>query len=121
MDYETMDSSGAVVVLNGARPAGPRLAVRTCTVYLTDHYDGFEATMRLNPRRAVLDELRSGDTRRCTDAMAQIVTQWNFCDEAGVAIPLTPDEMYNLPDDLLAAVITGYLEEFNRVVDVPKR
>jgi len=120
-DYETVDSSGAVVVLNGARPTAPRrLPVRTALVRLSGDYDGFTATMRLNPRRHVVDQLRSGDMQRVSEAVAELVQRWNYVDEDGNDIPLTAAGIYDLPDDLLAATIDGYFLAFAEATAVPK-
>ncbi len=121
MDYETMDSSGAVVVLNGARPAGPRrLPVRTAVVRLSGNYDGFIATMRLNPRRSVVDQLQSGDIQRVSEAVNDLVLDWNYVDEAGDPIPQTVAGIYDLPDDLLADTIAGYFAAMAEATAVPK-
>lgn len=96
------------------------LPVRSAVVRIPgDAYPGFAATMRLNPRRRVVDELRSGDIGRVSAAVSGLVLTWNFKDEQGQPLDPTPEDIYDLPDDLLAALLTGYFAAFGEATDVP--
>lgn len=93
-----------------------KMPVRTVLVAIPgDNYPGFSALMRSNPRRRPIDLLIHSKTtdvqeraREAAEAIAELVQSWNFTSETGEAIPITPDEVYNLPDELLAALIDGY-------------
>jgi hypothetical protein len=97
---------------NGQGEAPQRLEVRSATVTLDPPYAAFWARMRLNPRRSTIDMLKSGETRQVTDAIARLILDWRFWDEDGRPIDLTPENVYDLPDDLLAKLVSGYFAAF---------
>jgi hypothetical protein len=76
--------------------------------------------MRLNPRRSVLDELGSGDTRRACEGLAQLIVAWNITDEAGREVAIDGANVYDLPDDLMGGLLRGYFAMFNAATTVPK-
>lgn len=131
MDYETMDSSGAVVVLTSARPAGPRrLPVRSKRVVLAGEYDGWEATVRTNaPLGLFLKLAQLGQTDDSNATMAalselvnvlpSLVLDWNFVDEDGQPLPCTRAGIERLPTDLLMALV-GALSSATGDTAVPK-
>lgn len=89
------------------------LPVRSAIVRIeNENYHGFAARMRLNPRRSVVRELSSGEIGPVAKAIASLVLTWNFRGEDGQALDPTPEEVEDLPDDLLSALITGYFETF---------
>jgi len=95
------------------QPIDGQFVVRTVEVRLGDPYQGLVATMRKNPRRSVLDGLRSGETEQAITAAYALIVRWNLRnEETGEPIPLTREEVYDLPDDLLAALLRGYFESF---------
>lgn len=109
-----------LVSLNGVPSDGLRLVVRTATVNLSGDYTGFWAKMRLNPRRRVLDEISSGDTKRACAGLAAIIVTWNFRDEDGQPVEPTEENVYDLPDDMMGQLVRGYFAQFQGETTVPK-
>lgn len=98
-----------------------QVAIRTIEVKLGEPYEGLSATMRVNPRRSVLDGLKSGETEQAITATYALIVRWNLRDEeTGEPIPLTRENVYDLPDDLLAALLRGYFETFAEAVTPDK-
>lgn len=99
------------------------MPVRTAQVALEGDYAGFAVTVRLNPSYAVKQDLNSGDTERVLAALKVIIHGWDLTDEAGQALP-TPaggcDLRTDIPDEVLGAIIRGYVGELNRATELPK-
>lgn len=116
-DYETVDSSGAVVVLNGDRPTAPRrLPVRHKMVYLTGEYVGWTAMIRTNAPVSLFLKLaqmgQQEDGTATLQALAELINvlpslviDWNFVDELGEALPCNRAGMERLPTDLLMELV----------------
>jgi len=106
--------------LNGT--AAVRTAVRTVEIKLDDDYEGWSATMRVNPPMRVMDELRSGDIPRYRAALAEVIFAWNFVDDDGRPLPLPKDgiEWDALPFDLEARLIREYGRAIEARSSIPK-
>lgn len=89
------------------------LPVRSAIVRIeNENYPGFAAKMRLNPRRSVVRGMSSGEIGPVSQAVSSLILEWNFKGEDGQVLDPTPEEVEDLPDDLLSALITGYFETF---------
>lgn len=86
-------------------------------VELPEDYAGFVAAMRLHLPPAVEVELRSGDDARRAIALSKLIVRWNFVDEVGAAIPLTPGAIFDLPHDMLDWLCVSFLL---RVIELPQ-
>lgn len=120
LSVERIESDDSPARMNGMSGEVRRLPVRTARVELDGEYAGYWATMRLNPRRSTIDGLSSGETRPACDALARLIVAWNFTDEEGRALDVTPEEVYDLPDEMLAIVIRKYLDAVRAATDLPK-
>ena len=120
LQVERIDTDTYPARSNGVSSEIRRLPIRSARVELDGDYAGYWATMRLNPRRRVLDELGSGDTRRACEGLAQIIQAWNVTDEEGRPIEPTGDNVYDLPDDMMGGLLRGYFAQFNAETTVPK-
>lgn len=83
-------------------------------IELEDEFAGWKARVRTNPRYSTIEAL--SDPLRVYDAFPQIVASWNFVDEEGVEIPLTPDGFKVMPVDLGLALI----QKWNDVRRLPQ-
>jgi hypothetical protein len=85
-----------------------RMPVRTATIVLNSEYEGWQATMRTNPPLRVYEEMQSGTVERVKVALAGVIVDWNFVDEAGEALPASAEGVMALPADLLQQLITAW-------------
>ena len=120
LQVERIESDDAPAKANGMSAEVRKLPVRTTRVDLDGDYAGYWATMRLNPRRSTIDGLSSGETRPACEALAKLIVAWNVTDEEGRPLEVTPDEVYDLPDEMLAIVIRKYLDAVRAATDLPK-
>lgn len=97
-----------------------RLPIRSATVELDGDYAGFMCKMRLNPRRSVVQGMTLGEIRALSESLAKVIISWNFVDEDGEPLEITPENIHDLPDDLLGATMTGYFAKFTKETEVPK-
>lgn len=99
-----------------------RSAVRTVEIALDGDYEGWTATMRVNPPMRVMDELRSGDQDRFRVALAEVISAWNFVDDDGKALPLPREglDWSILPFDLESKVVMAYSRAIEARSAVPK-
>lgn len=67
-----------------------RRPVRTAQVTLPEPYAGWTATIRTNISMGVYEQLLSGDWDTQFTALAATVLEWNFVDDAGEPVELTP-------------------------------
>lgn len=102
---------------------GKSMPVRTATVRLDGDYEGFEVQVRTNTSWAVKQDLASGDEARVVGALKTIIHGWNLTDEDGTALP-TPkngcDLLTAVPDEVLAAIINGYVGAIEKAAELPK-
>ena len=86
-------------------------------------YAGWQATVRLNPRSSVYDQLVSFDDGWWS-ALGQIVLDWNFLTEQGEPLPLPRDvaseKELDLPVGVMTFLFTRYLEAVRAAAEVPK-
>jgi hypothetical protein len=66
-------------------------------------YEGWKATARINMPVREYNRLFSG-SGRC-EAMAEAVVDWNFVDDDGDPIPVTPEGMEMLGFDLMRMLL----------------
>lgn len=130
-EYETVDSSGAVVV-NSVRPTPPlRQIVRTKRVELTGDYAGWHATVRTNaPVGLFLNITQLNDRDEGANGLTvlagliailpSLVIAWNFVDEDGLPLPCTRAGMERLPTDLFMALVNAFTETTGSEGVVPK-
>jgi hypothetical protein len=121
MDYRSV--SVALDRSPVAKTTGRAMPIKTTRLpFDDDGYPEWYAVVRTNVRGAVMDDYRSGDNDRWWPAIAQIVQEWNFCDEQGHAIPLPSagTKSTELPEDLLSALLRRFREAFNVQAQPPK-
>jgi hypothetical protein len=106
--------------LNGT--AAVRTAVRTVEIALDGDYEGWSASMRINPPMRIMDELRSGDIPRYRAALAEVISAWNFVDDEGRPLPLPKDgiEWDALPFDLESRLVLAYGRAIEARSSIPK-
>lgn len=109
-----------VPVENGQRERVVATPVRSALVKLGGVYEGQEATMRLNPRRSVVKALFNGEEAECTGALASIILTWNFGDEDGQPLAITPENIADLPNEQFKALLNGYFAAFEEATAAPK-
>lgn len=99
-----------------------RTALHTAVVLLDGGYDGWAATMRVNPAMRVMEELRSGETARYRAGLAEVIFDWNFVDDEGKSLPLPRDglDWDALPFDLEARLVQAYGAAIEARTAVPK-
>jgi hypothetical protein len=66
-----------------------RMPVRTSRVEMDAPYEGWTATVRVNVPMQQYEKLFARQTRY--EAMAEVVQGWNFVDDDGEPIPITPE------------------------------
>jgi hypothetical protein len=71
-------------------------------------FEGWWAVVRTNPRQSTIEKLADGNT--VYEAFLELVQEWNFVDEAGQPIPLTPEGVKIVPNDLMLEVIARWAE-----------
>jgi len=103
-----------------------KLPVRTKTVELDGDYAGWEMTVRLNVPFGDfvenLGKLQSAKTNKLSDILPPmyrllelLISQWNFVDEKGNAIPVTKEGFAKLPMDLVTIAISKATEVVGQV------
>jgi hypothetical protein len=97
------------VLERAAEPAvmTQRMPVRIRRVELVDDYAGWWADMHVNPPIGVILAME-GNPLGVLEQMPKIITMWNFGDADGQPLPITPEGIRALPDDLLKALADGY-------------
>jgi hypothetical protein len=68
--------------------------VRTAKIELPEPYEGWTATVWTNMPMAIYDALDTGTMRERLEALAKVILDWNFVDDAGDPIPITPEAIY---------------------------
>jgi hypothetical protein len=98
--------------------------IKTADIALDEiGYWGWHATVRLNPRSSIYDQLVAfeGDW---WSAFGQIVLDWNFVGEQGESIPLpravVSEKELDLPVGVLTFLFARYLEAVRAAAEVPK-
>jgi hypothetical protein len=117
-----MTSSSTLERRNGTAVAFP---VRTAEIALDEiGYTGWSATVRLNPRSSVYDQLVLFEEGAWWAAFGQIVLDWNFVDEQGEPLPLPratgSEKELDLPVGVMTFLFTRYLEAVRVAAEVPK-
>ena len=116
---------GSVLVdhANGTGVAsGVRTAVRTARLELGGDYEGWFATLRVNPPLSIWDDFSSGDAARYDSALAALVIDWNFVDDQGEPLPLPKDglDWAAAPFDLKLALTNAYTLKVQERMSVGK-
>jgi len=95
-----------------------RLPVKTRPIHMTDEWDGWNFTARINPTMGTLADLQGGDFDRMIPALEAMIIDWDFVDEAGNDLP-QPQEggIKHLTVDLLN-VVTALISE--KIIETPK-
>lgn len=89
-----------------------RMPVRTAQIELDGEYEGFSFTLRTNAPLYVLAGLSSGDLPRITEALAEVLIDWNFPDENGDPLPPPSTETVGqLPFDLVGIIASHFNKE----------
>jgi len=106
---------------NGTTVAFP---IKTAEIALDEiGYVGWHATVRLNPRSSVYDQLLSFEGEWWA-AFGQIVLDWNFVSEQGDPVPLpravASEKELDLPYGVLTFLFARYLEAVRAATEVPK-
>lgn len=100
-----------------------REPIRTIEVALTGEYEGYTATMRLNPPFQTKMDLRSGNVEKFFAACGHIILAWNAEDDTGAVIPAPHDDpgaAYRVSDYLLVAYVNAYIDKINEATEIPK-
>jgi hypothetical protein len=107
---------------NGATKPAARTAVRTAVIELGGDYEGWQATMRVNPTLAVWEDFSSGDEGRLAEALKVLVVEWNVPDDDGNPLPLPKDglDWKTAPFDLKLRLVNGYNDAMTRRISVGK-
>lgn len=104
----------------------PSFPIKTVTIRLDEiGYEGWQVTMRTNPRSSIYDALVSFDDEgKWWKAFGEVVIEWNFVGEDGGALDHPKDceseHDLDLPYGVMAYVIKRYFEEFKAQVELPK-
>jgi hypothetical protein len=77
------------------------MPVRSAPIELEGSYEGWTAMVRVNMPVVQYNVLFGGSWAERFGALAEVVLEWNFVDDEGMEIPITPDGMELLPLDLL--------------------
>lgn len=127
------------------RPAvGAAMPIKTLKLELDEiGYPGWYITLRTNPRSSVYDQLISAgedeptnadkaerqqwverEAKRWWASFSQVVIEWNFADEHGMALPPAKDfeseKGIDLPLGLLPYVCSQWFEAVRLAAQVPK-
>lgn len=81
-----------------------RMPVRTSKIEMDAPYEGWKATVRINMPVREYNRLFSGSGRM--EALAEVVQDWNFVDDNGDPIPITPEGMEMIGFDLMRMLIS---------------
>lgn len=68
--------------------------VRTAEIELPAPYEGWTATVRTNMPMATYDALDTAAPQERLKALASVILEWNFVDDAGDQILITPEAIY---------------------------
>lgn len=103
----------------------PTMPVRVARLDFSDVagglYAGFEATVRINVPMAVLSTLQQANEEASMYAgLLQIIRRWNFPDEDGSPLPVSAEGLGQVPADLIAALLSKFMQAFEEAVAVPK-
>jgi len=94
------------------------IPVRTGEIDFKDFYAGLKATVCTNPLYKTKNDLTSGDDEKFRAALKVIVLDWNFALPNGDEIPAgEPDDV---PDDLLALLLTEWRKKVDDASKLPK-
>jgi hypothetical protein len=109
---------------NGTATAAVAFPIRTAEILLDEiGYPGWHATVRLNPRSSVYDQLVSVEGEWWA-AFGQIVLDWNFVDEEGELVPLpreiASEKELDLPVGVMTFLFTRYFDAVQAATEVPK-
>lgn len=85
-----------------------RMPVRTRVIEMDGDYAGFQATMRVNVSMQTLTELSTTDD--LYSVVVNLVTGWNFADEAGEPIAPDVNGLRSLPIELFQMLQRRYSE-----------
>lgn len=116
----------AATVHRNGTAAPPAFPIRTAEITLDEiGYVGWHATVRLNPRSSVYDQLLAfEDAGGWWAAFGQVVLEWNFVGEQGEPLPLprevASEKELDLPVNMLTFLFTRYLEAVRAAAEVPK-
>lgn len=88
-----------------------KLQIKHETLKLTDDYEGWEFTARVNPPLWVVMDISSGEISRIVPAMAKMITAWNFVDEDGTPIECSEEGLKQLPIDLMMKLASAFSEK----------
>lgn len=84
---------------------------------------GWQVDLRLNPSAEHYDMFLNSDEDVAWQGFGHIALWWNFGDEEGNALPLPKEGLKRdaLPFNVLWFINRAYIDEFNRVIALPKR
>ena len=101
---------------------GVRTAIRLATIELSGDYEGWHATMRVNPPVRVWEDFASGEDERFSNALMSLVSEWNFVDDEGQPLPLPKDglDWNQAPFDLKLRLTNAYSAVVQARMSVPK-
>jgi len=107
-----------------------KLPIRTQTFLLDGDYVGFEFEARVNPPWGEfidkIEAIEKADQNQPQEVLARlydlvrvIAVSWNFVDEVGKTIPLSPAGLRKIPLELLQMIILRAREVIERVPLAP--
>lgn len=83
-----------------------QIVKRTKRVEFSGDYEGFEAVVWVNPPMKVLDQMQSGISKEIYDGICSLVILWNFRDEQGNPIEISPAGVRDsVPVDLVIKIV----------------
>lgn len=72
----------------------------------SDTYEGFKATVWVNPPFIILEKLQSRNTKEIYEAVRDLVVKWNFVDEEGKEVNNTVEDIRDkVPADLILRIV----------------
>lgn len=101
--------TAAAVLDRAATPAVTiqRMPVKIRRVELDGDYAGWWADMHVNPPIDTILQME-GSALNLFEQLPKLIRAWNFGDPEGQPLPLTPEGLRALPDDLLKQLTEGY-------------
>lgn len=107
--------------VNGVQEA-VRTAVRTARIELDGDYEGWYATMRVNPSLAIWEDFSSGDGERYESALSAIIVDWNIPDDEGNVLPIPRDglDWNTAPFDLKVRLTQAFSKTMQARMSPPK-